>query len=203
MEDIFKAIQELIPMQDAAKFYGLQINRSGMTCCPFHEDRTPSLKVNEDYFYCFGCGTSGDVTGFAAKLFNLPQMEAAKKISYDFGIRLFEQETAVPVRIQVSPEREYQAWMKSAHLAVVDYLKLLQKWRQVYHPKNPNEPHHPLFVESLQKSGHMEYLADVLAFGADKEQREMFEANREDIQRIQCRLEKLSAENRAVKRRAV
>jgi len=42
-----------------------------MTCCPFHEDRYPSLKLNEDFFYCFGCGTSGDVIDFTARLFGL------------------------------------------------------------------------------------------------------------------------------------
>ena len=49
-------------MPDVAKFYGLQINRSGMACCPFQEERTPSLKVYDDHFYCFGCGATGDCT---------------------------------------------------------------------------------------------------------------------------------------------
>ena len=35
-----------------------------MVCCPFHNDRTPSMKV-DSRFYCFGCGASGDVIDFA------------------------------------------------------------------------------------------------------------------------------------------
>ena len=66
-------------MRDVAKFYGLQMNHSGMARCPFHDDRTPSLKVYDDHFYCFGCGATGDCTGFTAKLFGIPQIEAAKK----------------------------------------------------------------------------------------------------------------------------
>ena len=57
-----------------------------MVCCPFHADRTPSMKLNEDYFYCFGCGAHGDVIDLVAKLFNLTSLQAAKKLAYDFGI---------------------------------------------------------------------------------------------------------------------
>ena len=91
-------------MPDVAKFYGLQINRSGMACCPFHEERTPSLKVYDDHFYCFGCGATGDCTGFVAKMFGISQFEAAKKISYDFGLNLFNREIAVPVNKALQAE---------------------------------------------------------------------------------------------------
>lgn len=89
LEDIFAEIRNAVPMQDIAKFYGLQISRSGMACCPFHDDKTPSMKIYFDHFYCFGCGESGDGTAFVAKLFHISQFEAAKKISYDFGLNLF------------------------------------------------------------------------------------------------------------------
>ena len=97
LKNVFEDIRNMIAMPDVAKFYGLQISRSGMSCCPFHNDNTPSMKIYEDHFYCFGCGSTGDGTGFVAKLFNISQLEAAKKISYDFGLRLFTQEIAVPV----------------------------------------------------------------------------------------------------------
>ncbi len=57
-----------------------------MVCCPFHADRTPSMKLNEDYFYCFGCGASGDVIDLAARLFGLSSYDAAKKLAADFGV---------------------------------------------------------------------------------------------------------------------
>ena len=70
----------------AAERYGLPIQQGNMICCPFHADRTPSMKLNEDYFYCFGCGATGDVIDLVARLFNLSGYEAAKKLAYDFGI---------------------------------------------------------------------------------------------------------------------
>lgn len=57
-----------------------------MVNCPFHDDRSPSMKLNEDYFYCFGCGAKGDVIDFVAKLFDLTSLQAAQRLAYDFGI---------------------------------------------------------------------------------------------------------------------
>ena len=54
--DLFTQIKMAVSVKEAAEYYGLEVNRGNMVCCPFHADRTPSMKLNEDYFYCFGCG---------------------------------------------------------------------------------------------------------------------------------------------------
>ena len=84
--DLFTQIKMAVSVKEAAEYYGLGVNRGNMVCCPFHNDRTPSMKLNEDYFYCFGCGATGDVIDLAAKLFGLSSYDAAKKLAYDFGI---------------------------------------------------------------------------------------------------------------------
>ncbi len=84
--DLFTQIKMAVSVKEAAEYYGLEVNRGNMVCCPFHNDRTPSMKLNEDYFYCFGCGATGDVIDLVAKLFNLSSYDAAKKLAYDFGI---------------------------------------------------------------------------------------------------------------------
>ena len=71
MANIFEAVKEAVPVPLAAERYGLQANRTGMVRCPFHDDHTPSLKLNEDYFYCLGCGAGGDVVSLTARLFDL------------------------------------------------------------------------------------------------------------------------------------
>ena len=48
--NIFETVKAAVTVRQAAEHYGLKINRSGMICCPFHDDRHPSLKLNEDYF---------------------------------------------------------------------------------------------------------------------------------------------------------
>ena len=82
----FERVKAAVTLRQAAKAYGLRVLPNGMTCCPFHEDKHPSLKLNEDYFFCFGCGASGDVIDFTARLFGISLKDAARKLSADFGI---------------------------------------------------------------------------------------------------------------------
>ena len=65
---LFELVKQNICVPDAAEHYELQVNRNGMCLCPFHEDRHPSMKLNERYFYCFGCGATGDVIDLVARL---------------------------------------------------------------------------------------------------------------------------------------
>ena len=83
---LFELVKQNICVPDAAEQYGLQVGRNGMCSCPFHEDRHPSMKLNERYFYCFGCGATGDVIDFVARLFGLSSFEAVQKLAQDFGI---------------------------------------------------------------------------------------------------------------------
>lgn len=81
---IFEQAKALATAREAAEYYGLEVERTGMACCPFHEDHTPSLKLDER-FHCFGCGEDGDVIDFVSRLFGLSAKEAAEKIIADFG----------------------------------------------------------------------------------------------------------------------
>lgn len=82
-ENVFEAVKQSVSTRDAAAFYGIEVKRNGMACCPFHDDKNPSMKLNEEYFYCFGCGATGDVIDFTAKLFDLSPKEAAEKLAQD------------------------------------------------------------------------------------------------------------------------
>ena len=56
-----------------------------MACCPFHDDKHPSMKVDRR-FHCFGCQSDGDVIDFTARLFGLNKKEAALKLAEDFSV---------------------------------------------------------------------------------------------------------------------
>ena len=83
---MYETIKAAISVKQAAEHYGLKVSRNGMACCPFHHDRHPSLKLNEVYFFCFGCGAKGDVIDLVARLFDLSGYEAAQRLAADFGI---------------------------------------------------------------------------------------------------------------------
>ena len=83
--NVFEAVKQSVTTRQAASYYGIRVGRNGMACCPFHNDRTPSMKVDSRY-YCFGCGASGDVIDFAASLHGLGKRDAAVRLAEDFSI---------------------------------------------------------------------------------------------------------------------
>ena len=99
--NIYESIKAAISVKQSAEHYGLKVSRNGMACCPFHNDRHPSLKLNEEYFFCFGCGAKGDVIDFVARLFDLSSYEAAQRLAADFGISTEPgQPVAVPHKLK-------------------------------------------------------------------------------------------------------
>lgn len=84
---LFDEVKENVTVRQAAEFYGFKITKSGLISCIFHNDKTPSMKVDRRY-YCFGCGVTGDVIDFTAQLFGLSLKEAALKLADDFGIQI-------------------------------------------------------------------------------------------------------------------
>ena len=83
--NIFEKVKEAVSTMDAASFYGIKVGKNGLCCCPFHDDKNPSMKVDLRYF-CFGCGAKGDVIDFVSRLYGLRPYATAKKIAEDFGI---------------------------------------------------------------------------------------------------------------------
>lgn len=83
-------IKSAITMRQVCELYGLDVNRQGFARCPFHNEKTPSMKVydGDRGFNCFGCNTHGSVIDFVMKYFNLNFAEAQKKLNDDFFLRL-------------------------------------------------------------------------------------------------------------------
>ena len=88
MSDLFSGIKNALDMVEVVCFYYGQPNRSGFVKCPFHNEKTPSCKIYRQRFQCFGCGASGDVIDFVARLLNLSPMDAAKRLNADFRLGL-------------------------------------------------------------------------------------------------------------------
>lgn len=147
-------------VKQAAERYGVEVGKNGMALCPFHHDTHPSLKLNEDYFFCFGCGATGDVIDFTARLFGLSQKEAVQKLTADFGLdpRPPAQQQHIP-----KPDAEQPQSMERLCIFVLsDYLRLLRIWRLRYEPKSPGDSFHPRFVEACRITAHVNHLLDCL-----------------------------------------
>ena len=149
----------------------MKVNRNGMACCPFHNDRHPSLKLNEEYFFCFGCGATGDVIDFAARLFDLSSYEAAQRLAADFGISTEQgQAVAAPRKPKHPHTRQFREDEMHCFRVLTDYLHLLEDWKVWYAPKTPADDLDDRFVEACQMLDRIEYLTDILTVG-DLEER--------------------------------
>ena len=168
---LFELVKQNICVPDAAEHYELQVNRNGMCHCPFHEDRHPSMKLNKRYFYCFGCGATGDVIDLVARLFGLNSYEAAQKLAQDFGIDPDKPPAAIALP---KPERPLLKAYRQEEVhclrVLYDYLHLLESWKVQYAPKTPEDALDDRFVEACQMLDYVEYLADLL-IAAELEQR--------------------------------
>ena len=163
--DLFTQIKMAVSVKEAAEYYGLEVNRGNMVCCPFHNDRTPSMKLNEDYFYCFGCGAHGDVIDLVARLFNLSSYDAAKKLAYDFGIDPDKPPAAAALRKPKYPlAKAFQNETLHCQRILCDYLHLLEHWKVQYAPKTPEDTLDDRFVEACQMLDYIEDLTDILTF---------------------------------------
>ena len=168
---MYETIKAAVPVKQAAEHYGLKVNRNGMACCPFHHDRHPSMKLNEDYFFCFGCGAKGDVIDLVARLFDLSGYDAAQKLAADFGISTKAGQAATAICKPKRPHiRQFREDEMLCFRVLTDYLHLLEDWKVRYAPKTPDKPYDDRFVEALQMHCHIEYMADVLTVG-DLEER--------------------------------
>lgn len=203
--DIFANVKAAVTVRQAAEHYGLDINRNGMCCCPFHDDRHPSMKLNERYFYCFGCGATGDVIDLVARLFDLSSYEAAKKLAYDFGIDPDKPPAAIALP---KPERPLLKAYRQEEVrclrVLCDYLHLLESWKQDFAPSSPNDKLDDRFVEACQMLDYVEYLADLL-ITAELEQRvKIVEMLNKDglITGLEERLERLRKEEQSHEKQA-
>ena len=193
--DLFTQIKMAVSVKEAAEYCGLEVNRGNMVCCPFHADRTPSMKLNEDYFYCFGCGTSGDVIGLVAKLFNLSSYDAAKKLAYDFGIDPDKPPAAAALRKPQYPlEKAFQKEELHCRRVLCDYLHLLENWKVQCAPETPEDGIDPRYAEACHMLERIGNMLDILTCGTPKERAEVVT----DLQKDN-RLALMEARNRQIR----
>ena len=188
-ESVFEAVKQSVTVREAAQMYGIEVNRSGMACCPFHDDKNPSMKLNEEYFYCFGCGATGDVIDFTARLYNLSPKEAAEKLAQDFGLAYDSQ--APPRRRYDRQKTEAQKFKEDrdhAFRVLADYYHLLRKWETDYSPKTPEENPHPRFMEAIQKKDYTGYLLDFFLEDGPEEQKLWIAEHQSEIANLERRV---------------
>lgn len=188
--NLFETVKAAVTPRMAAERYGLPIQQGGMVCCSFHADRTPSMKLNEEYFYCFGCGAHGDVVALTAQLFDLPPAEAAKKLAADFGIA--GQKPSILAKLQRG-KSQVEAERRCFRV-LGDYLQILQDWKAHCAPQSPEDAIDPRYAEACHMLERIENMLDILTCGTPKERAEVVT----DLQKDN-RLALMEARNRQIR----
>ena len=196
--NLFEIVKYSVSCREAAERYGVEVNHYGMSLCPFHNDRHPSLYVADDHYHCFACGEHGDVIDFVSKLFQLSLYDAAQKLAADFHLTPDKPPNTAALhakRIQTEAQqlRENERLCFSV---LSDYAHVLRSWKVRYAPQSPDEPVHARFVEVCHKLDEVEYYLDILTSGDSHERTEVIQQKMADgkLDRLRQRLEKIDKE---------
>ena len=159
-------------MPDILHKYGIEMNNSGFSICPFHDEKTPSFKAykGDKGFYCFGCGEHGDIISFVQKYFDLSFQKAMQKIDSDFGLNIICHEKRTYLE-RINGEKNIYELKKQKFNKISDindrYWETFDKWKMIVDkiekckPKNQNEQPTDEFLSALQSISGAEYDLDI------------------------------------------
>ena len=93
-DEVIMDIKYRNPIEDVIAPY-VALKRAGKNLkglCPFHSEKTPSFTVYPDSnsYYCYGCGSGGDVVTFVKNIENLDYVEALKLLADRAGVTIPE-----------------------------------------------------------------------------------------------------------------
>lgn len=151
---IFQTVIAAITTRQAAEFYGQSVTPNGMTLCPFHDDHHPSMKVDERY-YCFACNETGDVIDYVARLFDLSNYEAVKKLQADFCIHA----DTVVIRPNYKSKRDFE---HRCFIALNRYYQVLKAKKRFFAPQTVEGPFTFTYGDVDAEILYVEHLLNVL-----------------------------------------
>lgn len=159
---IFDTLKARVTVPQAAAHYGVRIGRNGMCRCPFHPDKTPSMKINKTYYYCFGCHATGDVIDFTARLFDLSPIDAARKLASDFGIDPNTPASAAVALPRIRQEESPRDREGRCDSVLIEYERLLKNRQRRLAPVHPSDEWDDRFVSTSHSLPQVSYIIDCL-----------------------------------------
>ena len=169
---VFDEVKERVTAREVMERAGIVFNRNNMCRCPFHQDKTASMKVKptDKKYFCFGCGENGDAIDFVAKYYNRSPRETAMQIADEFGI-IYDSSVRSPpkpVRREKSPMQILEETKTKTYRVLSDYLHLLKEWERNFRPESM-EKIDERYVEAVQNREKVEFQLDTLLWGTEDE----------------------------------
>lgn len=194
---IFSEVKEHLTARQVAEHYGLQVKRNGLACCPFHDDKHPSMKIDKNY-HCFVCGVGGDAIDYVSRMFGLSQYDAALKLIEDFALPIDVKGNA-ELSLQ---ERERIRKAKAEHERILHIQERFEKWcnrtvdilktslseiekvNAFLISKPPDIIFSDDYAQMLYAEPVINYWLDILCIGDVSEKRELFLKDRKKVEEI-------------------
>lgn len=151
----YEEVKGLVGMKKAAEFYGYPVSRNGCCICPFHQDRRPSMRIypHDRGYYCFSCGSGGDVITFVSRLYDLNNEQAAVKLIEDFSLPIQTEGLTYRERRErekkIRLQKKQDQWIAQAEDTLRLYWILLCEASRNF--ADPN------FDEALMRLSYIEY----------------------------------------------
>lgn len=192
--NIFSEVKEQLTTRQVAESYGLRIRKNGVACCPFHDDRHPSMKVDKNY-HCFACGVGGDVIDYTARMYGLSQYDAAKKLIEDFGLHVQTEAMSREERQRLRREKEermriiqikkkFYRWCEETIELLKDALVQIEDSGQVLYGKPPDVMFSEDYAMMLHAEPIITYWLDILCMGKEQEKKELFMQGRKEVEHV-------------------
>ena len=158
-------IKNKVSMQDVVKLYGISINRSGFCKCPFHTEKTASMKIYRDSYYCYGCSAHGDVFTFVQTIENCDFKQAYQRLggSYDHPQNKAGQYAAQMMISASKAKQKIESLDKNDEDEIYQLLRETIKQRR--ETEDNSEPFSDEWCEAIDDLVYLDYLYEVVFFG--------------------------------------
>lgn len=172
--DPFEVVREQITAQEAARVYGLTIDRRGWALCPFHPDRHPSMSFKGGRFRCWVCGASGDAVDLVRGLFGGTYMDSLQRLNRDFSLNLPLGGKSTPQQRAEAQERQrirelhrrFERWRGDTINQLTACIRVANTadWGNLTDQT----------AEAIRQRERLEAMADTLSHGTPREQMQLF-----------------------------
>lgn len=130
-------IKQLVSMQEVVERYGIRIDRKGFCCCPFHKEKTGSMKIYKSSYNCFGCGANGDIFSFVMGMDHCDFKTAYKALGGSYKQQTDRQRNLYQYHLQKRKEKEIKRQQRLIHekremIEEVKMQKLFKKLSPVF-----------------------------------------------------------------------
>lgn len=148
------------PIIDIIGRYGVEMNRKGYACCPFHNEKTGSFKVYSDgTYHCFGCGAHGDVIDFVSKIEGIDFNEACSRLGGELSFSGYRAANKRKKDSEDKARRLSEAW-DNYYLALEAFENNENQILRL-RPRCPDDTASDMWLSALQRRAQLQYELEI------------------------------------------